>query len=470
VLQTSFEKYLQKKENGYDVDYSNTYLAMSYNIFVEKGLDLNEIMISRLRYHGITPWLSFRMNDIHDWDELIGARVSDYRHEAINNRINRIIHRPITKNFDNCLDFMIENTRNVFLAYIEEQLSKYDVDGIELDFMREAFCFCPGSEYDGRQVITDFICSVKEIVKKYEDITGHGIKIMIRVPPDPVQAYDIGFDIYTWANDSLIDIIVVTPRWATCDSTMPIESWVRIFENKAVKIAAGLEILCPNRSDSAPDYHKNPNTLETARGFAIQYLAGGCDYVYLFNYMDKPDTVGKKRVGTMKFGCENIEYDAALESAISDCVYQELLNTIGEVETSLHKPRRHVVTYRDFIPYWEEECNKLPFNITESKFKFANVKTGAIPADSQVFLLLGVGKAKDAEDFMIWCNCERCDFLRLTNVFPIYTNNPVYVFEVPIRATKPFNQIIELTSNNGEIIIDYIEMRVQKAQKEAQNI
>ena len=466
VLQTSFNKFKQKQENGLPVDYSDTYLALSYDIFINKGLDMYEIMISRLRRNGISPWLSFRMNDIHENSNPTSALASDFRYEAKARGLSRIAHRPLKDYYDICLNFMIDEVRQRWLTYIDEQLERYDADGIELDFMREIFCFCPGDEVAGRKIITGFIRSVKESAARHGTERGHEIKIMVRVPPDPAHAYQLGFDVYTWVKEKLVDILVATPRWATCDSTMPVESWVRMFESDTVEIAAGLEILCANRPDLQIDFHDCFNTPEMARGFAVQYLSAGCDRIYLYNYMDKPSTKGKQRKGTMALGTsfEGIK-DVMTESAVAECSYGEVLATIGQLKTSAGLARRHVMTYRDIIPYWEPQKALLPLHIAPLQHRFASIGTGKIPAGCEAVLIIGVGKLTDVGDLSVWCNCRHCRYICETEIFPRYTNNPVIAYEIDHESLKGYSQIIEMASNAGGLIIDYIEIRVQPKKK-----
>lgn len=468
VLQTSFQKFMQKKENGLPVDYSNTYLALSYDIFINKGLDLYEIMISRLRRNGICPWLSFRMNDIHDSNDPTGIRASDYRYEARERGLCRIAHRPIQDYFDNCLNFMIEEVRERWLAYINEQLTRYNVDGIELDFMREPFCFCPGDEGEGREILTEFIRSVKDIAMRHCMERGNRMRMMVRIPPDPVQAYDLGFDVYTWIRDKLVDILVVTPRWATCDSTMPVDSWVRIFESDPVEIAAGLEILCANRADLVMDNLHCYNTPEMARGFAVQYLSAGCDRIYLFNYMDRPSTTDRRAEGTMKLGMNKIISDPEAESAVAACVYKDVLSTIGQLKTLTGLPRRHVLTYRDLVPYWEPRKEPLPFRVAPSQHHFLNIKTGEVPSNFDAMLLLGISDLMEINDLSVWCNCMPCHYICRTDIFPRYTNNTVYTYQIRSECLKQFSQIIEVTSKDYEVTIDYAEIRIQPKSNEVQ--
>lgn len=58
------EKYHQKKENGFDVDYTKRCEAI-YKCYEEYHLDAVQIFLDQMKEADIRPWVSFRMNDAH---------------------------------------------------------------------------------------------------------------------------------------------------------------------------------------------------------------------------------------------------------------------------------------------------------------------------------------------------------------------------------------------------------------------
>ena len=96
-------------------------------------------MIDELRNIGIKPWLTFRMNDAHYHGEqtawIRGAEY--YRFE----KAEYMVYGNDNGYFDTCFNFEYAEVRGHYLAYLKEQIDRYDVDGVDLDFMREIFCF-----------------------------------------------------------------------------------------------------------------------------------------------------------------------------------------------------------------------------------------------------------------------------------------------------------------------------------------
>ncbi len=105
------------------------------------GVDPYARWLARCRKHRIKPWLSLRMNDVHfvdNPDHPIHSRFwkdhPEYRRD------------PQDKYNGQALDYGRPEVRAYYLAYIREMTSRYDMDGFELDWMRNPFYFKPGAE------------------------------------------------------------------------------------------------------------------------------------------------------------------------------------------------------------------------------------------------------------------------------------------------------------------------------------
>ena len=465
VMETCFDKYLQKEENGVPVDYSNSSHRLAYDVVINQGIDMHKVWIDRCREMGIRPWLSFRLNDCHNNQDRTALTLSNFSHNAEKNGLTRIRHRQPEDYHDRCLDFKKEEVRRLLLAYIEEQVNRYDADGVELDWMREMFCFVPGEEEQGREILNEFTRQVRRILDAAEKKWGHEMKIMARLPRDPVQAYQDGFDYYTWVREHLVDVLVVTPRWASCDNQMPLEVWRKILDNlnaaagnspeTEVRLAGGMEILSRSRQ-KAPLLYTH---LEAAQANAAQFWGMGADKVYLFNYMDLQDP---PHVEDYTFGRP---YD------IGDN-YPELLNTVGAPETCLGVRRDHMLTYQDVGLPWQTLERPLPAELElearpgeYSRRKFFRLPTGKIPEGSRVTLLLGISGGTE-ENLEAYVNSCPCRYEGRGQIAQPYTSSPIYAFSVPRpEEGYPLAQIIELGAKGGPVTVDYVEIRVEQEEK-----
>ena len=446
------DKYLRKEEQGQPVDYSNTPCEIAYHIWCEKKLDLFQLWIDACRETGINPWLSFRMNDAHCHFETPHFLISDFFYDHIDEyaRVRHELPYGVKRGyFDRCRDYEIEEVREEMLAYIEEALGRYNPDGIELDFMREPWCFRPGHEQNNTEVMTAFVQRVKELVKTAEGRYGHKIKIAVRCPSNPIYSMEFGFDILEWAKCGLVDLVVPSPRWATTDNDMPIQLWKKMLEPYGVEVAGCVELLC--RTD--PSGKLVYNTVESAIGSAVNILSQGSDKVYLFNYFDSPDEMllGERRKITKENDVHRAEG------------YFKLLTTAGDLEKAIHTTRKHIVTYTDIVPLNQKVAGKLPMKLTGGRPYFVRIVTGKIGAESKVLLRLGMEVEQDFEpekDITVYVNSQEIKFLEKQDCGkPELTASTIYVFEILKVAIGSLVQMAEIYANKN-VTVNYVDVYV----------
>ena len=359
------DKYLQKTENGIPVDYTNEPVPKAYYLakYVYK-VDPFKIWIERTKALGMNAWLSFRMNDCHFPDEETAWIRGNYFYHA---KKNGLMNGEKYGYYRNTYNYKHESTRKMFLDYIEEQLARYDVSGIELDFMREIYCFdYIDDDHDMCvRIMNDFIRSVKKIVSEAEAIKGHKIEIAVRLARDIEKSLRFGFDAVAWAKEGLADIIIPSPRWGGSDSAIPIEEWkaklpgVRIFGC----IETNINVLHPRWPAVGT------MSLETICGHGASLLSRGADELYGFNL----------------FG----------ENQRDKSVWPVL----GSYEEIVKNPMRFIVVDEDhdIFPVGTEQWKQLPI-IPENE-NTITIKTGNLPNDKTVRLILAFdeGAPEDAE-------------------------------------------------------------------------
>ncbi len=75
--------------------------------------------------------------------------------------------------FARALDYAHPEVRDHYRALIVETLERYDVDGLELDFMREPYLFSAGKEPEGRLLLTAWLREIRGLVDTATKRRGH---------------------------------------------------------------------------------------------------------------------------------------------------------------------------------------------------------------------------------------------------------------------------------------------------------
>ncbi len=374
VISWRGDKLTQTQENGLAVDYSDTLAVRGVaDIYGAMEGDPIDFMLKEVQKHGIRAWLSVRMNDAHLGKSSTHWLRSDLFYEAKEKGL--MIGDVTGQYYAACFDYGAKRIREKMFAYLCECVDKYDVDGLELDFMREIFCFDYKRNPNCHIIMTEFVARVHEYLCQKEKLRGHRIKLAVRLCRDIEDNKVFGFNAAEWVQRGLVDVLIPSPRWTCTDSDMPIADWKAMTEGTDVEIWAGLET------------HLNQPYLqstETARGFAAQYFDAGADKIYLYNYF----RLRSKEMRDSDFANEE-DCEIYLRAVENDAHIWSVWTSCASAEAAKKGTRCHVVTYRENCtkPFREGEYCPLPLFV-DGRTAFT-MQTGVCEGE-KVTLFVGV--------------------------------------------------------------------------------
>ncbi|GIT28507.1 MAG: hypothetical protein Ct9H300mP1_05530 [Planctomycetaceae bacterium] len=125
----------------------------------EAGLDPYKIWIARCRDRKISPWLSMRMNDVHNTEDRDNFQHSTFWRTHIK------FWREPNHEHGSGLNYAYPEVRRYQMAFVRELLERYDPDGLELDWMRFPNHLTPGKEREERQILPRFVRDVRRLTR-----------------------------------------------------------------------------------------------------------------------------------------------------------------------------------------------------------------------------------------------------------------------------------------------------------------
>lgn len=292
-----------------------------------KGIDQFEVWLRRARHHGVGAFLSMRMNDCHgleghgDWwrHRKKGEDQEHYRLHATdfwkrNPQFRRAAYR-YERSFESAFDYAHPEVREHHLKLIAEVLERYDLDGLELDWMRWIFCFAPGGEAAGRAILTGFMQQVHALRLRAEQRLGHRVLLRHRIPAEPEACDALGFDVPAWRDAGAVDEIILSAFGGCANFDYPIPLWRRLLGRELRILALAEATVSAFPGASANDYHFQ-------WGAASAALERGADGIYLFN-----------------------ECYRETGSSAERRLLLEMLSSLGSPATLERRARRYAVTY-----------------------------------------------------------------------------------------------------------------------------
>ena len=247
-----------------------------------RGIDHFGLNVSRAKQQGMRCFGSIRMNDTHEDSE---KRIWFGRSRFKRENPHLLIGGPVYMgenllnlehtNYTWAFNYAMPEVRDLFCGIIEETCTKYDVDGIELDFLRTPVLFKPGECVRNIPLMNDFMRRVRKLIDDLSAQKGRRLLLMARVPGETGAALGIGFDNETWIKEGLVDILVpMVPGYL--ESELEIREHVELARDTEVLIYGGLEL---------HTYAHSPGSrIELLRSVAADALDGGAAGIYVFNY------------------------------------------------------------------------------------------------------------------------------------------------------------------------------------------
>lgn len=225
--------------------------------------------------------VSFRMNDSHYiYNEQFPTHNNFWRAHP-EYRLGKDTEQKAVSETSAVFNYLQPEVRDFYFAVLEEMCTKYDVDGVELDFQRAPRYFYDKDIERGRPVMSAHVQRIRAMLDRVGKQRGRSLELCVRVLPTVAENLGAGLDVRAWDAAGWLDGIVVSSSYIhTADTGIEEFSEGR---NKA-RVYGELNYV---HFQAAGTGH-NPQdrrylTPETYRAATLSYLERGADGVSYFN-------------------------------------------------------------------------------------------------------------------------------------------------------------------------------------------
>ena len=344
---------------------TGTTMLNNFRAMQERGIDVVEMLVNSTKDYGAEAWLSVRMNDHHYPDDIgFNSSLSYNRASEVGVNGSRTY-----------MDHTNEVVQNYYKGYIRELCENYDIDGIELDYLRSAPVM---SKVDAAHIqeLNSYVSDLRDTVNEVAAKKGKKIQLSARVYSTPDHNLSSGIDPAQWIADGSIDMLAAEGWYIPTYYNIPIEDWrseinAKNTDNHPYILLGGTDwaVRCDSAAKSG---YMMWITLEQLKGFASAMYDRGADGVYFFNHFSPSGNgaltyyVDENGVKTVK----NILKDKLIAADSKNAAEQGM--------------RAYVNTCRDY-------SNTLyPIAISDSTGYTVTMNTGSKPTAGYYTVIVGI--------------------------------------------------------------------------------
>lgn len=267
LAESSVDAYVQEIYfDGYSMfyrtdrcDYWETENLQRFDRMLDEGVIPLEIYIDEAHKRGMPLLAGFRMNDRHGNNTALFKARPNWMIQELGHGVN----------------FELPEVQDWFYAIVEEVPSRFNVDGIELNFTRHGFCFPPDTSTQSHPIMTDLMRRIRRMLDEVGKERGRHLLFGARVPPSLSGCIDLGFDIPTWIDEGILDFVAPTSYHRT-DYNAKYDEFVELTQGKDCYVYPALEGDIPGRVDVV--------SMDQCRAAVHNFYGAGADGFSTHNY------------------------------------------------------------------------------------------------------------------------------------------------------------------------------------------
>jgi len=273
----------------------NRAYARTLRVLKAKGTDPLHVVTSHMKAKGKETLAAVRMSDTHH--SSLDPKNPLCPQFAIDHP-EYVIQQPDGRTNETALDYSHPEVRAHRLAIMKEIAGNYNVDGLELNFVRWAKHFPRDKGREKAQVMTAFMGEIHAMLKSAANKRGRKrLTLGVRVPESLATCWLAGCDVKTWVERGWIDYVVIS-TWNNTDPQLRVEEFaaftkpagvdtIVVMGNMMGCIDTGPPLILDRPTAMSAKHAKNYQgmllTASEARAAAANYYTWGADTISFWN-------------------------------------------------------------------------------------------------------------------------------------------------------------------------------------------
>ena len=260
---------------------------------IEQGADPLAVSIEACRLRDIEVFWTIRMNDIHDnfWEEMISQWKKAHPDMLLGKSGDKSEY-PDTdpRHVWTWADFSRPEVRDLLVKIVEDVVDRYDVDGIDLDYLRHPAYFKECLEFKAatkahRDMLTDMMAKMRQVILAASERKGKPILLSVRILPTVELNRRMGVDVERWVKEGYVDFIAIGGGYDPF--TMPVNDLIDQGHDWGVPVYVCLSQSGFGGASSRVKGAKFSHSIECWRAAASNAWNAGADGIMTFNLFPK---------------------------------------------------------------------------------------------------------------------------------------------------------------------------------------
>lgn len=256
--------------------------------YIHDGGDPVKETLEACRRNGKDFFVSYRMNDHHYTQDVTWPSHNAFWREHPQYWLGDSNDPPsATNDHSRLFNYLLEPVRDYYFAILQELCTKYDVDGVELDFQRYPKFFATDKVEEGTKIMTEFVRRIRTMTDRIGQERHKAIRLCVRVPETLAKCQRIGLDIPAWDAQGLVDMVNVSSYYLHT-TELGIEGFRARLTHARIY---GEMNYVTTQNSPVSKFARRYTTAEIYRASALNLYSRGVDGLSLFNvdYVTTPE-------------------------------------------------------------------------------------------------------------------------------------------------------------------------------------
>ena len=239
-----------------------------------------EVLIDQSHHRGMIFIAGFRVNDNHAYQAKgQGVGIAKFIEEHPEWTLKGFPDQPYYK-LSEPLDFTFQGPRDFFHSVIEQAVTRFDVDGIELCFRDHGY-FPHGTGRERKDLMTELVRRIRATVDSAGQEKGKKLLIGARVFSTLDECLFLGLDVPTWTSEGLVDYL--SPQDTMyADFNAPYHEFAALTRGYKCMLYPATLPWTSNRARNR--LRQIPLSSANSRAMAHTFYGAGADGISIYNH------------------------------------------------------------------------------------------------------------------------------------------------------------------------------------------